>query len=188
MNRAYAMALSAALTASCGPHPLPSDKEWLEQRSRAPHVAIQQGSGDYRSVIWSRNLRPIGDAAVPFATYLNQIHGKLHPVFADIFLADADQLPADDALQNRSLRATVELVIDGESGRIVQKGIFQSSGLPAFDALALASIERAAPYGYAPPAIRSPDGNVYLRWLLRRDRLACSTLGMHPYLLKSAPR
>lgn len=182
------LAVVATLAAGCGRPPPPTAQRRLGEGTQRTHSVIPEGAFGYQSVIKPSNLRPIGDAAVPFANYLDQLHRKLHPFFAEGFLVAADGRPVGDAVHDRSLRATVELVIDGETGRIVRRGIVDTSGLTFFDAGTLMSIERAAPYGQAPPAIRSPDGNVYLHWELRRDTMACSTLGIHPYLLKSPPR
>jgi hypothetical protein len=63
--------------------------------------------------------------------------------------------------------------------------IVRSSAASAFDLAALGTIERAAPFGPAPADIRSFDGNVHLYWELRRDAMACSTLGMQPLLLRA---
>lgn len=178
----------AMVAASCVRPPSPTAQPGPRDSTHRTHTVIPEAAFGYQSVISPSNLRPIGDAAVPYAHYLNQLHKKLHPFFTDGFLAGADRRPAGDASHDPALRATVELVLDGETGRIVRRGIVDTSGLTFFDAGALMSIERAAPYGEAPPVIRSPDGNVYLHWELRRDAMACTTLGIHPYLLKSPPR
>ena len=142
------------------------------------------GNFGYHVTLLSENVRPIGNAAVPFALYLSQMHKKVHPVFADGFLAAADRRAADDPLSDPNLATTVELVLAGTSGRILQLNIVRSSGLTAFDGGVTASLEQAAPFGEAPPEIRSPDGNVHLQWEIRRDAMACSSFGMHPLLLK----
>jgi TonB family protein len=130
--------------------------------------------------------QPLGGAARPFAAYLNRMHRKLHPVFSDGFLASVDRLPASHPLNDPSLMVTLELVIAGTDGRLVRRGIIRSSGVTAFDLSAVASVDRAAPFGAAPPDIVSPDGNVYVDWDFRRDQMACSTMHARPHLL--APR
>jgi hypothetical protein len=138
----------------------------------------------YHVTLVSDEVRPIGNAAVPFARYLNHMHEKVHPLFADGFLTTADRRSADDPLSNPNLATTVELVLAGTSGRILHLSIVRSSGVTAFDGGVTASLEQAAPFGEAPPEIRSPDGNVHLQWEIRRDAMACSSVGMHPLLLK----
>jgi hypothetical protein len=145
----------------------------------------QIGSG-YHVTVLPSNLRPIGSAAPAFAQYLTDMHKKVHPVFADGFLSAADRRSANDPLGNPKLSTTVELVIEGKTGHIARLSIVRPSGLTEFDGGVIVSLDQAAPFGEAPPEIRSPDGNVHLQWELRRDRMACSTLGMHPLLLKPA--
>src|SRR4029079_11095266 len=109
-------------------------------------------------------------AKVPFATYINAIHNRLHPIFAEEFLESLDGLPKSHAL-NQDLITHVEIVLAKDTGRIVRIGITKASGVTAFDVVALSSVSRAQPYGKAPDAIISPDGNVYLHWEFHRDRV-----------------
>jgi hypothetical protein len=172
----FAFASLGLLLGSCSPHGEPT--------TARQNGSLPQGVFDYHATPLPGELRPIGAAAPAFARYLNDVHRRVHPIFADMFLTLADRRPANDPLQNQSLAATVELVIDGRNGRIVRLGIVRTSGLTMFDGGAIVSINQAAPFGVAPAEIRSPDGNVHLEWELRRDQLACSTLGMHPFLFK----
>jgi hypothetical protein len=127
-------------------------------------------------------------AAVPFALYLNQIHSRIHPIFADVFLDSLDRLPAGHPLNDQNLVTALEIVVDKEEGRLVRRGVTHTSGVTAFDINAIAAVDRAAPFGTPPPEIVSPDGNVYLHWEFRRDQMACSTLYAHPYILKVQPK
>ncbi len=189
------IALGLALS-GCAPH---GDPTWPRGKpapgATAPDVLqlykalanrprTRTGNFGYHVTLVSDNLRPIGKAAVTFALYLNHLHKKVHPVFADGFLTAADRRSADDPLSDPNLATTVELVLAGTSGRILYLNIVRSSGLTAFDGGVTASLEQAAPFGEAPPEIRSPDGDVHLQWEIRRDAMACSSLGMHPLLLK----
>ena len=57
-----------------------------------------------------------------------------------------------------------------------------------FDVAALDSVDRAQPFGPAPPAIVSPGGFVYLHWEFHRDIVyACSTQGARPMILLASP-
>jgi hypothetical protein len=124
---------------------------------------------------------------VPFATYINTIHNRLHPIFAEEFLASLDGLPPSHSL-NQELVTHVEIVLSKDEGRIVRMGITRASGVTAFDVVALNSISRAAPYGKSPDVIVSPDGNVYLHWEFHRDPFdACTTRNARPFMLKNAP-
>ena len=39
------------------------------------------------------NQTALNTAAVPFASYLNGMHNRIHPIFADSFLGSLDGLP-----------------------------------------------------------------------------------------------
>jgi hypothetical protein len=66
-------------------------------------------------------------------------------------------------------------------------GVVSTSGVTAFDIAALDAVDRAQPFGPAPSAIISPDGNVYLHWEFHRDEFACSTAGASPFILSTPP-
>jgi TonB family protein len=126
---------------------------------------------------------PLGPAAVPFAKYLNHMHNRIHPLFADEFLVSLDKVPAASPLNNPDLKTTVELVL-GRDGSVVRMGITRTSGVTLFDVSVLDSVQRAAPFGPAPSDIVSADGHVYVRWTFLRDKaIACSTMNAQPYLL-----
>jgi hypothetical protein len=133
------------------------------------------------------NQTALNTAAVPFAAYLNQIHSRIHPIFADTFLDSLDRLPASHPMNDRNLVTALEIVVEREEGRLVRRGVTRTSGITAFDVSAIAAVDRAAPFGAPPSEIVSPDGNVYLHWEFRRDDMACSTLFAHPYILKVQP-
>jgi TonB family protein len=102
-----------------------------------------------------------------FIGYVNAMHSRIHPLFSDGFLAST---PINDS----RLFATVEIVLARE-GHIVKMGVVKPSGVAAFDAGALDSVQRASPFGEAPVAILSSDGNVHIQWDFHRDEvLACS--------------
>jgi hypothetical protein len=134
------------------------------------------------------NQTALNTAAVPFASYLNQMHNRIHPIFADEFLGSLDRLPASHPMNDQSLFTAIEFVIEREEGRLVRRGVVRTSGITMFDISALAAVERASPFGTPPSEIVSPDGNVYLHWEFRRDGMACSTLFAKPFILKAQPK
>lgn len=143
---------------------------------------------NYNSTVKPGNQTALNTARVPFATYLNQIHNRLHPIFADSFLASLDGLPADHPLNKPDMRTNLEIILDKGEGKIVKMGITRSSGSTVFDVAALESVQNAAPFGTPPSAIVSPDGNVYLHWeFYRNPYYACSTYFARPFILKGAP-
>lgn len=130
----------------------------------------------------------LNTAAAPFAEYLNQIHNRIHPIFADTFLPSLDSLPSDHAMNDPELKTFLELVLSQTDGHIVRMGVTRTSGITAFDIGALESVQRASPFGPPPPEIVSPDGSVYLHWEFHRHPwYACSTYFARPYILKGRP-
>jgi hypothetical protein len=144
---------------------------------------------NYVSSVKPGNQTALNTAAVPFASYLNTIHNRIHPLFADSFLGSLDNLPKTHPLNSPRLITRLEIVVSPKEGRIVKMGIVKTSGITAFDIAALDSVHRAQPFGPAPGAIVSPDGNVYLHWEFHRDEVfACSTMHARPFLLNGPPK
>ncbi len=132
----------------------------------------------------SGNQLPLNSAAVAFAKYLNGIHNRLHREFADKELQRLDTLPPNHPMNDTKLVTRVELVIEGETGLLSSLRVVRGSGIAEFDAVAVESVKRAAPFDDAPSQIRSADGNVYVHWEFRRDEVfACSTMHARPFLL-----
>jgi len=143
---------------------------------------------NYEPSVKLGNQTSLNAARVPFATYINAIHNRLHPIFAEEFLAALDGLPKTHPLQSMDLVTKVEIVLSKDQGRIVRMGVTRASGSTIFDTVSLNSINRAAPFGKAPDVIVSPDGNVYLHWEFHRDPFdACTTRNAFPFILKAAP-
>jgi hypothetical protein len=135
---------------------------------------------DYVPVVRIDNQRAMGNADAAFVLYLRQMHATIHPAFATLFL-DADV--TSDALDDVTLVTRIEVVLDGETGRIVSEGVVQTSGVTGFDIAGLEAIERGQPYGGAPEGIRSSDGRVYVDWEFHRAADACSPDNARPYVL-----
>ena len=139
---------------------------------------------NYVTTVKPGNQTALNAARVPFATYLNTIHNRIHPIFADSFLGSLDGLPGGHPLSNPRLVTHLEIVVAPKDGQIVKMGVVKASGVTAFDVAALDSVKRASPFGPAPSAIVSTDGNVYLHWEFHRDEVfACSTMNARPFML-----
>ncbi len=142
---------------------------------------------NYVSSVKPGNQTALNTAAVPFATYLNAMHNRIHPIFADSFLASLDSLPLTNPLNDPKLMTRLEIVLTRD-GHIVKMGVVKTSGVTAFDIAALDSVQRASPFGSAPNAIVSTDGSVYLHWEFHRDEVyACSTMNAAPFMLNNPP-
>jgi TonB family protein len=162
------------------------------ERRRSEHRGSWQASNfdrwrsaieNYVSSVKPGNQTALNTAAVPFATYLNGMHNRIHPIFADSFLASLDNLPPSHALNDQHLVTRLEIVLT-KDGHVAKMGVVKTSGVTAFDIAALDSVQRASPFGPAPSAIVSPDGQVYLHWEFHRDEIyACSTMNARPFML-----
>jgi TonB C terminal len=134
------------------------------------------------------NTTALNAAAQPFATYKVTMHNRIHPIFAEEFLAFLDGLPKGHPLNDDHLVTVLEIVLDKDTGRVVDMGVTKASGMTAFDIAALNAIDRSQPFGKAPDLIASPDGRVYFHWEFHRDPVdACTTRNAFPYLLKNPP-
>lgn len=141
---------------------------------------------NYVTSVKPGNQTALNTAAVPFATYLNTIHNRIHPIFADNFLGSLDNLPKSHPMNDPHIITRLEIAVNPKDGRIVKMGIVKTSGITAFDIAALDSVNRAQPFGPAPAAIVSADGNVYLHWEFHRDEVfACSTMHARPFMLNT---
>ncbi|UQA58247.1 hypothetical protein [Polyangium aurulentum] len=153
--------------------------KWDKNNFGAYRAAIE----NYEPSVKIGNQTALNAAQVPFATYLNTVHNRLHPIFAEEFLASLDNLPSEHSL-NKQLVTHLEIVLSKDEGKIVRMGVTRQSGVTAFDIVALNAFKRASPYGKAPEAIVSHDGNVYLHWEFHRDPFdACTTRNAFPYML-----
>lgn len=143
---------------------------------------------NYVPMVKPGNTTALNTARSPFAVYLNDVHNRIHPIFADTFLVSLDQLPSSHPLNVPDLVTHAEIVLSSLDGSLVKAGIVKSSGVTAFDVNALEAVLHASPFGQPPAVIVSFDGNVYLHWeFYRNPYYACSTYFAHPYLLKATP-
>ncbi|MBI4701914.1 MAG: energy transducer TonB, partial [Deltaproteobacteria bacterium] len=142
----YRLSLGA-LEATAGPERVAED----QRRARAARLSRHRGSWEgtdferYRAAIenYDPSVKPgnqtsLNAARVPFASYINQMHNQIHPIFADSFLGSLDNLPKEHPLSNMKMFARLEIVLTKE-GRLTKMGIVRTSGNTAFDIAALAA-------------------------------------------------
>ncbi len=167
------------------------EKRLAEHRGSFSNMGLEKWRSaieNYVTTAKPGNQTALNAARVPFASYLNEIHNRIHPVFAEGFLATLTSLPADHPLNRKDMSTHVEIALDPADGRIVKMGITQSSGVTMFDVGALESVQKASPFGPAPSAILSSDGKVYLHWEFHREpEMACSTYFARPLILNLGP-
>ncbi len=119
-----------------------------------------------------------------YAVYIAAVHRKIHRLWGIAYLRHLDlHYPMGHPLSDPNLIATVEYVIDARTGELKECTIVESSGQTEFDAEAIRVGFITSPYGPAPKAITSPDGNVYLHWRYHRDTRQCGTFGVSVYVL-----
>jgi hypothetical protein len=144
---------------------------------------------NYEPSVKLDNTTALNAARSPFATYLVTIHNRIHPIFAEQYLDFLNGRPKGDKINDMTLFTSLEIVLDKNTGKIVRMGVTKTSGITEYDITALASVDKAQPFGKAPDIIASPDGNVYLHWEFHRDPFdACTTRNARPFLLKDAPK
>jgi hypothetical protein len=179
------------------------DQLQVEQQ-KARNVRLSKHRGVLRSVDFKKyqaaienydpavklgNQTSLNAARVPFASYINRMHNRIHPIFADGFLASLDGVSPGDKLADMTLKTHLELVLDGATGRLLTAGVVRPSGVTALEVAALRSVEDAGPFGKPPGIILSPDGRVYVHWEFYRDPYyACTSRFARPFLLKHAPK
>ena len=187
---------SAANGASAAPAPEPPG-ERPSVACKAPHPIAPMPLHAVDVDAWANAIsayRPIANSGRPVAwegaqgeldAYLGNVHACVHAAFADSFLRSLASLSKENPLSDPTLEATVELVIDGESGALVQAGIVGSSGVPEFDAAAVAAFSAAFPLAPPPAATLSSDGHLYVTWELhRRPEEACRLEQARPWKLR----
>jgi TonB family protein len=152
-----------------------------------PANAPRPGSAAQLRNEWPWNEHPgwtlvaFGPRARAFAVYMNAMHNQVHPSFAEGYLRSLDKLPADDPRNAKSLAVELHVVVD-PSGALAKLEVGKASGVPAFDRETAEAFARAAPFPQTPVDLQSPDGNVYVRWELRRDEVfSCTTINARPF-------
>jgi len=155
---------------------------WTPSRPEHWKSAVE----NYVARVRRGNTVPLGAAIMPFARYLNSMHQRIHPIFADAFLGSLDARSASEPSNSRTWVVGLEIVLTRE-GEIEQMGVVKTSGQTDFDIGALDSVERASPFGAPPAEILSPDGRIYIHWLFHRDILACTTMNVYPFMLAPPP-
>jgi TonB family protein len=114
------------------------------------------------------------------------MHRKIHELWAFGFMAGLDSKPSSSPLNDPSLVAKLEIVLDGQ-GNVDRVAMVKSSGMTVYDSAAIDVVYSAAPYPTPPPTILSGDGKVYLHWTFHRNEEACGTAGVDTFILNNGP-
>jgi len=159
-----------------------------ERRSRSRGRARAAEWNAFRAAIenYTPEVRPgnqtaLNAAASPFATFLSDMHRRIHREFADRYIAGLGPT-APEGVNDPSLRTTLEISIN-EDGSLNTVGIVRTSGNTLYDFGAFASVWRAQPFPRPPAIILSGDGRAWLRWHFDRGPRHCGTWNAEPYML-----
>lgn len=162
-----------------------------ERRSRARGRSREREWSAFRAAIenYTPEVRPgnqtaLNAAASPFATFLSDMHRRIHREFADRYIASLGP-DAPEGLNDPTLRTTLEISVN-QDGSLNRVGIVATSGNTLFDFGAFASVFRAQPFPRPPSVILSGDGRAWLRWHFDRGPRHCGTWNAEPYILANA--
>lgn len=110
--------------------------------------------------------------------YLQALHGKVHRLWTDNFLAmAAAQLPKDHPVNMGARTAELGLTLTGD-GKLLDATVSKPSGSTELDAAAIDVVKTSAPYSEAPDSALSDDGKIHIRWVFARDDRRCSGISL----------
>lgn len=145
---------------------------------------VRNSLGHKRGWIQPGNQEPLGERKSTAHNYLFEVHELIHPLFADGFLDGLTSLDPRDPLNNLELQMTAEFEIL-ESGNISEVRVVRPSGNMVFDAAAVDSLYRAAPYPTPPMQILSWNRRFYVRWGFYRNNRKCGMFNAEPFILRA---
>ncbi len=115
---------------------------------------------------------------------VNQIHLRLHLVFAGEYLQRLEDLGPEQPANDENLSVVVEIAVDPSSGELTHIAVPKPSGQVLFDAIALESFLVAFPVS-VPATLRTSGAPLLLKWELHRlPEFACSTFFSNPLELR----
>ena len=145
---------------------------------------VRRALENNRSWVAEGEQEALGGRQKAFASYLHRVHDRFHHLFADEFLGSLSSLDPAHPLNNMSLQALMEFEIF-KSGAISEIRVIRSSGNTVFDAAAVDSLYRGAPYPAPPRSILSWNERVYFRWGFYRNMRKCGVFNAEPYILRA---
>ncbi|AKF06717.1 TonB C-terminal domain-containing protein [Sandaracinus amylolyticus] len=161
-----------------------------ERRSRSRGASRERRWQEFRAAIenFVSEVRPgnqtaLDAAASPFATFLSDMHRRIHREFADRYLASIGP-DASEGLNDMSLNTTLEISVNPD-GTVHRVGIVATSGNILFDFGAFNSVMRAQPFPQPPDAILSGDGRAWLHWRFDRSPRQCHPTNARPFMLRN---
>jgi TonB family protein len=166
---------------------LPLDKGGRKNKLAQKWKRIQAALQNFIPEVQVGNQTALGTRANPFAVYIARMHRRIHPLWGWGFLSDLELKSEKNPLNDRSLKVTMEIVVN-PNGTIAKATIIRPSGRLEYDVAALNVVFTAGPYGTTPRKIRSRNGKVYIHWSFYRNHRQCGTFNAHPYVLTTPPK
>jgi hypothetical protein len=149
-----------------------------EKRLAAINSTLETFTGEVKP----GNQTALGTRAHPFALYIARMHNRIHELWGYGFIADLDSKAYSNAMNDRTLETTMEIVVNAD-GTIDKETIVKPSGQLTIDFAAVDTVMSAGPYEETPNEIRSSDGKVYIHWTFHRDERLCSPYFADPFIL-----
>ena len=163
-----------------------------ERRSRARGAGHRARFEQFRAALenYVSEVRPgnqtaLDAAASPFATFLSDMHRRIHGQFADRYLASLP-MDAPEGQNDPTLATTLEIAVNPD-GTVHRVGIVATSGNILFDFGAYNAVMRAQPFPSPPSIILSGDGHAWLHWRFDRGPRQCGTWNAEPFMLENEP-
>ncbi|RDV39333.1 hypothetical protein DV096_01795 [Bradymonadaceae bacterium TMQ3] len=131
------------------------------------------------------NHTQVNAASAAHATMIARMHRRyIHPQWAEGFVRRIESdLSMAHPLNNLELMARLELVIDGETGEVVDVVRLESSGNEFFDGQAIIVAWNITSVAPVPDEVISHDGRVYIHWEFARGPRLCGTFGARIFKL-----
>lgn len=131
------------------------------------------------------NHTSVNARAAAHASYIARMHRYIHANWALGFLPRVQNAYSNaHPLNDMSLSTIVEIVIDAQTGEVLETGPVMSSGNTIFDGEALLTAREIGRHPEPPSSIVSPDGKVYIHWTFWRDQRQCGSFGVRIYRLQ----
>ncbi len=131
------------------------------------------------------NHTSVNARSAAHASYIARMHRSIHAAWALGFIPRVQSAYSNrDPINDMSLKAVVEIVIDAESGKVLETGLASPSSHTLFNAEALTISRNIGDQPQPPSSIVSPDGKVYVHWTFWRDQRQCGTFGVRIFRLQ----
>jgi chemotaxis protein histidine kinase CheA len=149
-----------------------------QRRWRQFRTAIE----NYVSSVQPGNQTALNTAASPFASFLADMHRRIHMQYHQ-FLGG---LRPGGPMSDMTLQTRLEIILGGD-GTVDRVGVVRTSGNLQFDLGAFTAVMDAVPFATPPSSILSGDGKVYLHWTFKRNQPYCHVSHAAPYILPNPP-